>query len=464
MNLLSSQHFSAQDIKTAPLLVATLPTDVDVDLLVQCDLSGLNSGHATRELRVTLDGVPVGPLGTTQNAVPVNQSDRFFPETLSATVTRLQRHIGPVAATQTVKVYLFSSNASDNSVTGSVNFWNMSVDEALSVIDGNVDAIKAKTDNLPANPASQTKLDTLHDTRIPGVVQPQTGDSFARLGAPAGASISADIAAVKSDTAGIKSKTDALPANPASQTKLDTLHDTRLPGVVQPQTGDSFARLGAPAGASVSADLAAVKSDTANILTTGGAGPWGGGGSGLSGTLSIALSLTADDLPVPNALVAVRDDSDAITLAVFQADANGVVNLDPESGTPYKLRITRPGVAIWANPVARTWNANGSDTIDGTLISITPPASPELCTAFVFTQAAPGATDFYAELVSAPDAYAGVLLDKTKTAFAIVGDHLELQLVRTAEYLIASDRYGVRRKLTVPDAATCDVAATLGIT
>jgi hypothetical protein len=33
-----------------------------------------------------------------------------------------------------------------------------------------------------------------------------------------------------------------------------------------PQTGDSFARLGAPAGASVSADVAAIKSDTADIL------------------------------------------------------------------------------------------------------------------------------------------------------------------------------------------------------
>lgn len=36
------------------------------------------------------------------------------------------------------------------------------------------------------------------------------------------------------------------------------------------QTGDSFARLGAPAGASVSADVAAVKSDTAAILTDTG--------------------------------------------------------------------------------------------------------------------------------------------------------------------------------------------------
>jgi len=38
----------------------------------------------------------------------------------------------------------------------------------------------------------------------------QTGDSFARLGAPVGASVSADVAAVKGETASIKAKTDNL--------------------------------------------------------------------------------------------------------------------------------------------------------------------------------------------------------------------------------------------------------------
>ena len=41
---------------------------------------------------------------------------------------------------------------------------------------------------------------------------PQTGDNFARLGAPAGASVSADVAAIKSDSGAIKTKTDFLPS------------------------------------------------------------------------------------------------------------------------------------------------------------------------------------------------------------------------------------------------------------
>ena len=69
---------------------------------------------------------------------------------------------------------------------------------------------------------------------------PQTGDSFARLGAPAGASISADIAAVKSETDTI-------------------LTDVNTGG------GAIYARLGAPAGASMSADIASVKTSVGSV-------------------------------------------------------------------------------------------------------------------------------------------------------------------------------------------------------
>lgn len=71
--------------------------------------------------------------------------------------------------------------------------------------------------------ADRAKLDTLHDNRL-------TAGRAAYLDELAPANIPADV---------------------------DTLK-TRLPGVVQPQTGDAYARLGAPAGASIAADVAAV--------------------------------------------------------------------------------------------------------------------------------------------------------------------------------------------------------------
>ena len=48
----------------------------------------------------------------------------------------------------------------------------------------------------------------------------QSGDAYARLGAPAGASVSADVAAVKGDTAAVKAKTDNLPPDPADASDI----------------------------------------------------------------------------------------------------------------------------------------------------------------------------------------------------------------------------------------------------
>lgn len=112
----------------------------------------------------------------------------------------------------------------------------------------------------------------------------QTGDCYARLGAPAGASVSADVAAVKSDTAAVllDTGTDGVVVAAASkagyalsaagvQAIWDALTSAlttvgsigkRLSDYI---TGDAYARLGAPAGASVSADVAAINAKTTNL-------------------------------------------------------------------------------------------------------------------------------------------------------------------------------------------------------
>lgn len=60
-------------------------------------------------------------------------------------------------------------------------------------VAADVAAIKAKTDNLPSDPASSTNVTAV----------------YSRIGAPAGASVSADIAAVKADTGTINTNTTA---------------------------------------------------------------------------------------------------------------------------------------------------------------------------------------------------------------------------------------------------------------
>ena len=120
-----------------------------------------------------------------------------------------------------------------------------------------------------------------------GTHNPQSGDAFARLGAPAGASVSADVAAVKVDTAAILVDTGTTLDGriPAALTadgniKADTLRVggtlqtagdlaaliTTVDNLLDTEVQAIFDRLGAPAGASMSADVAAIKADAVTLL------------------------------------------------------------------------------------------------------------------------------------------------------------------------------------------------------
>lgn len=96
-------------------------------------------------------------------------------------------------------------------------------------------------------------------------------DTYDRIGAPIGASISADIQViddfVDTEVAAIKTKTDQLVFTVANQVDVNVI-DWKS-ATAPAMTGDAFARLGAPAGASVSADVAAVKAVLPAALVSG---------------------------------------------------------------------------------------------------------------------------------------------------------------------------------------------------
>lgn len=91
---------------------------------------------------------------------------------------------------------------------------------------------------------------------------PQTGDSYARLGAPAGASVSADVAAVKSDTSAILVDTNELQGDWTNAGRLDTILDTIAADVVNI---DGAAMRGTDSAATAAA-LATAQADL-DILT-----------------------------------------------------------------------------------------------------------------------------------------------------------------------------------------------------
>lgn len=96
-----------------------------------------------------------------------------------------------------------------------------------------------------------------------------------KIGTPAGASVSADVAAVKTDTGSVSGKmgTPAVSVSAdiaAVQTKLGTPAGASVSADVAAVRSDTT-KIGNPAGASVSADIAAVKTDTTKLGTPAGA-------------------------------------------------------------------------------------------------------------------------------------------------------------------------------------------------
>lgn len=117
-------------------------------------------------------------------------------------------------------------------VAGALAVWKDFIVLPANVYDSLVTGSDAlQVDTIQVGGTAQTANDVGADvdtilariigTLAAGTHTPQTGDAFARLGAPAGASVSADVAAVKTDsasilddtgTAGVKIATDALDA------------------------------------------------------------------------------------------------------------------------------------------------------------------------------------------------------------------------------------------------------------
>lgn len=90
---------------------------------------------------------------------------------------------------------------------------------------------------------------------VAGIPKVEDATLRATVGTPAGASVSADIAAIKAQTALIDAKTTNLPAAPADET------------LIIAATTAIMNRVGAPVGASISADIAAVKSSLTTAQT-----------------------------------------------------------------------------------------------------------------------------------------------------------------------------------------------------
>jgi hypothetical protein len=163
---------------------------------------------------------------------------------------------------------------------------------------------------------------------------PQTGDAYARLGAPSGASVSADIAAVKTSV-GSPAQASSLPSNfaalgitVAGKISEVVLCDTLTTYTSNtPQTGDSYARIGAPTGASVSADIAAIKANCTTLVA------------------GVTLTLT-QPLGAARALDSIADTSLTVNDALVCAVASVTAQMDASGGTSLVIKTASTGTTL----------------------------------------------------------------------------------------------------------------------
>jgi hypothetical protein len=141
---------------------------------------------------------------------------------------------------------------------------------------------------------------------------PQTGDAFARLGAPAGSSVSADVAAVKSETAAILADTTEIGAAGAGLTALA-----------------SAANLATLAGY-VDTEVAAVKAKTDNLPASPAATEDCLTAAGVRTAIGLAsanLDTQLDALPTNSELsaaLASADDAVLTQVALVKAKTDGL--------------------------------------------------------------------------------------------------------------------------------------------
>ncbi len=129
-----------------------------------------------------------------------------------------------------------------------------------------------------------------------------------------------------------------------------------------PQTGDNYARLGAPAGASVSADIAAVKTDTAAVLLdtgTDGVVVASGSKTGYSLTQSFPTNFSSLSIDTGGSVKVQSGIKKNVALSSFEFLMRDSTNHAPAASLTVSATISKDGGAFASTTNSVTEVANG---------------------------------------------------------------------------------------------------------
>jgi hypothetical protein len=169
--------------------------------------------------RLGIDGTATAPSSATPSLAASTQVDDLEGRLTATRAAALDNLDVAVSTRLAAAAYTAPDNATITTISNKLGAFAGS---GLNTVLGMFRALLRKDAALTPSDVGGTfdntteSLEALKDTVL-------TGDAYARLGAPAGASVSADVAAAKAETAAIKAKTDNLPAAPAAVGSAMTL-------------------------------------------------------------------------------------------------------------------------------------------------------------------------------------------------------------------------------------------------
>lgn len=210
-----------------------------------------------------------------------------------------------------------SDPADASDIAAAFSTVNSTLSTIAAYIDTEVAAIKAKTDNLPADPADASDI----------------AASFTSIAN----TLSTIAAYIDTEVAAIKAKTDNLPSDPADQSAVE---------------------------AAVTAAVTSIKGADGDTLKTLSDQIDGIGGGGGSGTGARTVTITVDDGtdPLQNAIVRMTEGVNTFT-ATTDADGECVFNLDDAT---YTVAVSKAGYSF----AGTTLVVNGTETATYSMTAI----------------------------------------------------------------------------------------------
>jgi hypothetical protein len=277
---------------------------------------------------------------TLENALTIANTDILIKKNGAASAAK---NSGGATADGAGGLYAVTWDATDTATVGQVSY-SVKVAGSLVVFGSYIvveeaiyDAIFAASANAWTGAAGSTTLTALADSSITAAKIASDAITAAKIATGA---IDADALAADAGT-----EIGTAVWATAARTLTAATNITSTGGTTIPQTGDSFARLGVPAGASVSADIAVINAAMGGIAQTGDAyaivaSPTFGNAAlktiadNIPTNAELATAITAGVAGTPAAVLAAAT---AAPIAANIEQINTVPIVGDGSGTPFNV-------------------------------------------------------------------------------------------------------------------------------